>query len=169
MENGVYILDNDSLEHIWPGAEVMNLSVTQTATATKFAVEDGTTRSDHVVQNPIEISITILLVDDISQAFEEILDTYESTRLVTILTRTAVYTDLLVVAIPQTQKSDALDASEVEVKLSQWREVVPEYGALSPKKVAKKNQASTMNNGTQATTEPPLEKKASILYKHFYG
>lgn len=164
MKNGVYILDNDSLEHIWPGAEVMSLSVTQTATATKFAVEDGTTRSDHVVQNPIEISITILLVDDISQAFEEILDTYESNSLVTIQTRTAVYTDLLVVAIPQNQKSDALDAAEISVKLAQWREVVPEYGALSPKKVAKKKQASTINNGTQATTEPPPEKKESLLF-----
>lgn len=163
MKNGVYILDNDSLEHIWPGAEVMSLSVTQIATATKFAVEDGTTRSDHVVQNPIEISLTIMLVDDISQAFEEILDTYERNGLVTIQTRTAVYTDLLVVAIPQAQKSDALDASEVSVKLSQWREVVPEYGALSPKKVAKKKQASTINNGTQATAELPIEKKASIL------
>lgn len=161
-------MNNDDLSERLAGAQIMNLTINESATATKYAVEDGTTKSDHVFENLTEVNISVLIVDDIAKAFEEMRDIYKTRALVTIQTRTAVYKNLLLTAIPQTQKKGTLESSEVELSFIEWKEVKPEYGELSPQKVSKKPQASKVKKGTTPTTETPPEKKKSVLHSLIY-
>ena len=163
MINRVEILDNESLQPIWVGSDIMDVQVQETSTVTKYAVEDGTNRNDHIIYNPTEITMRFTLAGDVSQFFNAIKQTYTSRDLVAVQTRTDVYSDMIVTEIPQEQAGDAVDAVTLDVRLSEWREVTPEYGELTQSIVANPDQSSTVDRGSQATSDAPTAKKQSVL------
>lgn len=163
----VEILDNETLQPIWVGSDIMDVSVKETSTPTKYAVEDGTNRNDHIIYNPTEIGMRFTIAGDVSQLFNAIKQTYTERALVTVQTRTDVYADMIVTGIPQEQSGAAMDAVMLDISLSEWREVVPEYGELTQAKVAKPEQSSTVKRGSQATTETPPAKKQSVIRSIF--
>lgn len=167
MINRVEILDNETLQPIWVGSDIMDVQVQETSTVTKYKVEDGTNRNDHIVHNPTEIMMRFTLAGEVSQLFNAIKQTYTERALVTVQTRTDVYADMIVTEIPQEQSGAAMDAVVLDVRLSEWREVVPEYGELTQARVARPEQSSTVKRGSQATTETPPEKKQSVLRSIF--
>lgn len=167
MINRVEILDNETLQPIWAGSDIMDVQVQETSTVTKYKVEDGTNRNDHIVHNPTEIMMRFTLAGEVSQLFNAIKQTYTERTLVTVQTRTDVYADMIVTEIPQEQSGSAMDAVTLDIRLSEWREVVPEYGELTRAKVAKPEQSSTVKRGSQATTETPPAKKQSVLRSIF--
>lgn len=163
MINRVEILDNETLQPIWVGSDIMDVSVKETSTPTKYAVEDGTNRNDHIIYNPTEIGMRFTLAGDVSQLFNAIKQTYTERALVTVQTRTEVYADMIVTGIPQEQSGAAMDAVMLDISLSEWREVVPEYGELTQARVAKPEQSSTVKRGSQATSETPDAKQESVM------
>ena len=167
MINRVEILDNETLQPIWVGSDIMDVSVKETSTPTKYAVEDGTNRNDHIIYNPTEIGMRFTIAGDVSQLFNAIKQTYTERALVTVQTRTDVYADMIVTGIPQEQSGAAMDAVMLDISFSEWREVVPEYGELTQAKVAKPEQSSTVKRGSQATSETPDAKKQSVLRSIF--
>lgn len=163
----VIILDNDSLEELWADSDIMSVSVSETSKATRYAVEDGTNRNDHVIKNPVEISISMILAGKIAQLFQLLKQTYLEHKLVTVQTKTDVYTNMLVEEIPHEQDTGMTDGVTVSVKMVEWQEVTPEYGELTPKKVAQPRQSDTVKRGSQATSEAPPEKRKSVLRSMF--
>ena len=167
MINRVEILDNETLQPLWLGSDIMDVQVQETSTPTKYKVEDGTNRNDHIIYNQTEIMMRFTLAGEVSQLFNAIKQTYTNRDLVTVQTRTDVYADMIVTEIPQEQTGAATDAVTLDIRLSEWREVVPEYGELTQAKVAKPEQSSTVRRGSQATTETPPAKKQSVLRSIF--
>ena len=163
----VEILDNETLQPLWLGSDIMDVQVQETSTVTKYKVEDGTNRNDHIVHNPTEIMMRFTLAGEVSQLFNAIKQTYTERALVTVQTRTDVYADMIVTDIPQEQTGAAMDAVTLDVRMSEWREVVPEHGELTQAKVAKPEQSSTVKRGSQATSETPPAKKQSVLRSIF--
>ena len=167
MINRVEILDNETLQPMWSGSDIMDVQVQETSTVTKYKVEDGTNRNDHIIYNPTEISMRFTLSGEVSQLFNAIKQTYTNRDLVTVQTRTDVYADMIVTEIPQDQTGAATDAVTLDIRLAEWREVVPEYGELTQARVAKPEQSSTVKRGSQATSEASQEKKQSVLRSIF--
>lgn len=167
MLNRVEILDNEKLQPLWTGSDIMDVQVLETSTVTKYKVEDGTNRNDHIVHNPTEILMRFTLAGEASQLFNDIKQTYTERTLVTVQTRTDVYSDMIVTEIPQEQTGAAMDAVMLDIRLSEWRAVVPEYGELTQARVAKPEQSSTVKRGSQATSETPPAKKQSVLRSIF--
>lgn len=163
----VIILDNDTLQELWVGSDIMRVSVHETSKATRYTVEDGTSRNDHVIQNPIEIEISMVLAGEVARLFQLLKQTYLERNLVTIQTKTDVYTNMLVEEIPHEQDSGMTDGVTVNVRMVEWREVAPEYGELTINKVANPNQSDTVNRGSQATSEASPEKRQSVLRSIF--
>ena len=159
----VEILNNDSLQPIWAGASPMQVSVRETSKATRFAVEDGSVRNDHVVRNATEIGIKMMLAGDVTNLFEALRTTYQQRDLVTIQTKTAVYTNMLVEEMPHEQDPGMSDAVAVDIWFVEWQEVKPETGAA----MTKPKQKNTQQRGTQATKETPPEKRQSVLRSIF--
>ena len=167
MISRVEILDNETLQPLWTGSDIMDVQVQETSTVTKYKVEDGTNRNDHIVHNPTEIMMRFTLAGEVSQLFNAIKQTYTERALVTVQTRTDVYADMIVTEIPQEQAGAAMDAVMLDVRLSEWLEVVPEYGELTQARVANPEQSSTVKRGSQATSETPPAKQQSVLRSIF--
>lgn len=166
----VAILDSESFEQLFTAAQPMRVSVRDTKRATKFEVEDGTTRSDHVVQDQIEISIDLLLEDEGARdAYQQIKQAKNDNRLVIVQTKVDSYESMLITEIPHDETVELGNAISMPMRLVEWRTVTPQYGALPPSKVKNKKQASTSKGGQKQTTEAdaPTQRKASVLYGIF--
>ena len=163
----VIILDNDTLQELWTGSDIMRVSVNESSKATRYAVEDGTSRNDHVIQNPTEIAISMVLAGEVARLFQLLKQTYLERKLVTIQTKTDVYANMLVEEIPHEQDAGMTDGVTVDVRFVEWREVVPEYGELTMNRVANPNQSDTVKRGSQATSEASPEKRQSVLRSAF--
>lgn len=166
----VAILDAESFEPLFTAAQPMRVSVRDTKRATKFEVEDGTTRSDHVVQDQIEISIDLILEDDFARdAYQQIKQAKNDNRLLIVQTKVDSYESMLITEIPHDETVELGGAISMPMRLVEWRTVTPQYGALPPSKVKNKKQASTSKGGQKQTTEAdaPTTRKASVLYGVF--
>lgn len=166
----VAILDGETFEQLFTAAQPMRVSVRDTKRATKFEVEDGTTRSDHVVQDQIEIAIDLILEDETARdAYQQIKQAKFDNRLVIVQTKVDSYSSMLIAEIPHDETTDLGGAISMPMRLVEWRTVQPQYGALPPSKVKNKKQASTSKGGQKQTTEAdaPTTRKASVLYGIF--
>ena len=169
----VAILEDESLNQLFTASQPMRVSVREDGKLTQFPVEDGTTRSDHFVRQPIQITVDFLLTDDTRNAFSELRAAFAEKRILTVQTKVSVYFSLIITAIPHDETPENGSTIAVPVVLQEWRTVQPEYGELPPKKVVQKKQASTVTRGQQQTTETPAPtqakvKKQSLLYRALF-
>lgn len=161
----VAILDSDSLQVLFASAAPMRVAVRETKRATKFAVEDGTERSDHVVRELTEIQIDFLVADDTRNQFESLRQAFDQNKLLTVQTKVRSYESMLIVEMPHDETPELGMAINVPIRMQEWVEVRPEFGTLPPEKVANKSQSSTVKRGQQTTKEadPETERKGSVL------
>lgn len=161
----VAILDAESLQVLFASAEPMRVSVRESKRATKFAVEDGTERSDHVVRELTEIQIEFLLADDTRNQFESLRQAFDQNKLVTVQTKVRSYENMLILDMPHDETPELGTAVNVPVRMQEWVEVKPAFGELPPAKVEKKSQSSTVKRGQQTSEESgaSTERKGSVL------
>ena len=166
----VAILDNDNLQQLFTATSPMRVSVRESKKATQFAVEDGTTRSDHVTTDAVEISIDLFISDELSRnGYEEIRQAWRDNRLVTVQTKISSYPDMLILEIPLDETPEAGGSIMMPIRMQEWRTYEPQFGALPPQKVKRKEQSSTVAAGQKQTsntgsTEPATGRRASVLY-----
>ena len=80
MINRVEILDNETLQPCGRAATLWTCKVQETSTVTKYKVEDGTNRNDHIFTIPTEIMMRFTLAGEVSQLFNAIKQTYTRAR-----------------------------------------------------------------------------------------
>ncbi len=149
----VTVLDTESFETLFASAHPMRVAVRETKRATKFAVEDGSERSDHVVRELTEIQIDFLLVDDTRNQFESLRQAFDQNKLLTVQTKVKSYESMLIVGMPHDETPELGMAVNVPIRMQEWIEVKPEFGTLPPAKVENKGQSSTVKRGQQTTEE----------------
>ncbi len=165
----VAILDNDTLMPIFESAHPMRVSARREKKATKFAVEDGTDRSDHVVKELAEVAIDFLVADDIRNAYQGLLQYWDQNKLVTVQTKVGSLENMLILAIPHDETVDLGSSISMPIRLQEWVEVKPETGDLPPKTVSNKNQSSTVKRGQVKGSEAdaPTKQKGSVMSEWF--
>lgn len=166
----VCILDGEDFQQLFVAAQPMRMTVREIKRPTKFVVEDGSTRSDHVVTDAVEISIDLILQDgDARNGYEEIRQAWRDNRLVTVQGKVGSYSSMLIAEIPHDESPEFGMGISMPIRLVEWRAVKPEYGDLPPSKVKSKKQASTAKGGQKQTTEAsqPTKTKASVAYRIF--
>lgn len=164
----VAILDNDSLEPIFQASTPMRVSANPSKMVTQYQVEDGSTRNDHVVDNPLEMNIDIMLTEDKRSEYAALEQAFTELRLVIVQTTISSYRNMLIEAMPHDETTDLGQNVLANIRLLEWREITPSYGDLPPSKVSNKNQSSTVNGGTrQPTQSAQTPKKQSVLFGIF--
>lgn len=154
----VLILDNETLTPIWDSQNPMKVAVRESKRVTSFTVEDGTVRNDHIVDDPVEIEIQFILTNELQSQFSELQQTFNDRQLVTIQTKSAVYSSMVVNEVPQEQDNERADAITVNVRFSQWREIAPEFGTLTMQDADRAEQSDTVNRGSQSTRGSVLSR-----------
>lgn len=159
----VVILDNETLDVLFDTIHPMRLSVKESKRATKFAVEDGTERSDHVVRELTEITMDIMITDEVRNTFANLRQAYLSNTLVTVQTKVHSYENMLIVDFPHDETTTFGDAVGVFVRFQEYVSVQPEYGDLPPRRVANPAQSDTVQRGEVTTEEVPEDRRKSVV------
>lgn len=166
----VCILDGETFQQLFVAAQPMRMTVREAKRATKFVVEDGSTRSDHVVVEAVEISIDLVLEDqDARNGYEQIRQAWRDNKLVTVQGKVGSYKSMLITEIPHDEAPEYGMGIAMPIRLVEWRSVKPQYGTLPPSKVKNKKQSSTAKGGQKQTTEAndPTRRRASVAYQVF--
>lgn len=166
----VAILDNDSLVVLFDSIHPMRLAISESKRATKYAVEDGTERSDHVVTGLIEIQLDLIITDEVRNTFENVRQAFLDNTLVTIQTKVTSYENMLILDCSHDEIVDLGDAVNIAMRLQQWQSVEPEFGELPQRQVENPAQSSTTRRGQQSTSSVETEeseRRQSILFGLF--
>ena len=160
----VALLDNETLAPVFESAHPMRVSIMQEKTPTKFAVEDGSDRSDHVVTKLTEAAIDFALTEEVKDAYEALRQYWVQNRLLTVQTKAGSLENMIIVAFPHDETPELGLGVAVPLRLQEWVEVKPETGELPASKVADAKQSSTVRRGQVTGEEQPPERKGSIMY-----
>jgi len=166
----VCILDNENFQQLFATASPMRMSVREAKTATKYQVEDGSTRSDHVVVQQVEISIDFIIEDEFARdCYQQIRQAWNDNRLVSVQGKVSSYPNMLITEMPHDESPEYGMGIAMPIRLVEWRSVEPQYAGLPPSKVKSPKQASTAKKGQKQATESdePTTRKASIAYRIF--
>jgi hypothetical protein len=169
MNDEVAILDQETFDVLFAGANIMGLDVSDEKKYTQFQVEDGSSRSDHSIKLPILINATMMIGDDTRVIFERLRQAYLDDRLLVIQTRTASYESMLIEAIPHSETIDNLLGISISIRFVEWRTVAPVYGAMPLGTTKEPKQSSTIPRGQQQTADASgasgeaSRRKGSIL------
>lgn len=123
----------------------MHVIVEEHRRLTAFPVEDGSNRSDHVVEEPIQITIDFLVQDDIVNQLQSIKTAWRDNKLFTVMTRGDMYKDMFLVAMPHDEPSNMIGIG-LNLIFQEFKTVYPEYGEV-PIRVAQPKQSDTKQRG----------------------
>ncbi|WP_418187320.1 phage baseplate protein [Aliarcobacter lanthieri] len=149
----IKFFDNDTKEEIFKSTNILTLDAKLNKQATKYQVEDGTERNNHIIEKAKEIDMSIVLtkVDESENiaSFLELLDYFNNDKLVTVQTKMNIYNNMLIEAIPHNESKDIFYGCTISMHLTEWREVKPEYGELKQEQVKDKKHSDTQKTGRQ--------------------
>lgn len=164
-QDAIAILDAENFAQLFPLASPMQVVVRELSKVLGFTAEDGAEKSDHIVYLPVEVEIPFLLTEDMRNVYAAFKQAWKTQQTLVVQTKVDTYSGLIIYEMPHDETSDFGNSVQMTVKLRVFETITPEYGALPPRKVANKSQASTVKKGQVQTTETtaPTKRKASVL------
>lgn len=162
----------DGFAQVFSAARPVKLTVREVAKVMEHPVEDGSTVTDFRVIQPVEIDLSLAVVGDgYRDIYAEIKQLFLASTLLTVQTRTASYSDMLISDMPHEEGVSPANGIIIALKLREVKLVKAEYGTFPPSAVANKSQSSTVDRGQQSgtTASPSQSSSGSILYQSFKG
>ena len=150
----VAVFDQD-FNRVFPNAKAIKAVVKEEAKVMEHPLENGATIVDHRIILPVEIELSVILqFADYQDTYNQIKQFYLNGTLLVVQTKSGVYHNQLIAAMPHEENPDMFDALAIALKLQQAQ------FATTTNSFANKNpsQASTVNRGNQQPkTTPPLD------------
>src|SRR5574344_633052 len=100
MMDLVTVLDADSLNPLFDGAQPMRVTVRESSKLTSWPVEDGTQRTDHRVLDPVEIDLGMLITEADKNLFESLRQTFIEGRSLVVQTQVRSYPAMMIFEMP---------------------------------------------------------------------
>lgn len=163
---GVFTQD---FKQVFPLARPIKAVVKEEAKLMEHPLETGATTTDHRIIRPVEIEIS-LIID--SQAYlgiyEQIKQLYRNATLLVVQTKSGVYANQLIAALPHEENPDTFDVltmaiSFKEVQFASTKSVA----ANNVKTVKNARNSDTVDRGTQqaSAATAPQESAASQAFR----
>lgn len=166
-QDDVGVFDS-SFNQLFPGARPIRAIIKETSDIMKHPIETGATISDHVVIQPTEIELSLILDPETFQ------DTYQSAKaawkaleLLSVQTKADTYTNMLIYDMPHDETPDMFDTIPLAIKLREADLVDAQYAQLPKSKVRKTSNSSTVKTGQK--TAAPTQPQSSAAYDLIFG
>ena len=123
-------------------------------------VEDGTVITDHMVVQPVEIDLSMTLTPaTFRETYREIKDLFLAGRILTVITKTDTYANMLIQGLPHEEAPEMFDTVTLDLKLKEVTVVRAEFEAVYKAKAPA--QSPTENRGEVQ----PQEAKGSWIHQ----
>jgi len=143
---GIYTPD---FQQVFSSARPLKAVVRPETKLMEHPVETGATTTDFIIWKPIEIELSLLLLPGTYRdVYQTITQLYLSAKLLIVQTKTAVYQNQIIAAIPHEENPDVFDAVTLALKLREIQFANTLVGStnMAPRKPADSN---TVDRGTQ--------------------
>lgn len=170
----IAILDSQSGRQLFELARPMAATVFEVASLMEHPLENGAKIADHIVFEPIEIEMPLVLTgDQLRPVFSTLRQTFRAGTILTVQTRTDNYSNMVLMEVPHDETAEMSDGVTIGVRFREAMFVQAAYGGLAPKQVKRPSKASTVQKGNQqtqpasgpATAQAGAEYKGSTLYR----
>lgn len=164
----VAVFDAD-FNQVFSTARPIKAMVNEESKVMMHPLEDGATIADHQVFLGTTIELSMMLSKyDYRSVYQQIKQIYRASTILTVQTRTDSYTNMIIQKMPHDEDPELFDVIALAVRLEEAQFITPQYGSLPPSKVANAGDSSTVNKGSQQTSET-TDPAPSILYGIFKG
>lgn len=152
---------DQNFQQVFPTASTIKLAVTKDKKVMEHPVETGVVITDHVIINPVEIELALILKpSDYRSVYQQIEQLFKASTLLTVQSKAASYQNLLISAMPSDEDADMFDAIAVALRLHQVQYVTAQFGTLPASKVKNKSNASTIGKGGVQTKDATQNSSA---------
>jgi hypothetical protein len=160
---------DDNLNQLFADARSIRATVTERSKIMEHPVESGATISDHVVDHPTEIELSVVLTPaTYPDTYQQIKTTWLAKTTVTVVTKTDTYDNQLIFEIPHDETPEMFNTVAVAIKLRQVIMVDAQYAQLPASSVKKSSNASTVKTG-QKNPAPATPSQNSAAYDLIFG
>lgn len=160
VKNIVVYNQKDNKE-VFTTAQYIDGSVTDDLKMMEHPLENGAMIVDHIVDDPKQSTIKMLIDDDDTEALNEILELYRERTPLIIKIKNELYNNLCISSKTIRAEVEYYDKSVYELSFKEVIEAQTVYVKMSVPQVAQKKNASTVKTGQKQPQKP----KQSILAK----
>lgn len=146
--DAVAVFDTN-FNQLFQNARPIKASVRQNARAMEHPLESGQIITDYRVILPIEIEMSVIVMNQFYQStYQEILNAFLNSTLLTVQTKTATYQNMIIAEMPHEESPELFDALPMGLRFKQVR-VVTQDSTFAP---ADQTQTTTQTLGEQNPT-----------------
>lgn len=139
-------------QQVFPKARIMKPIVKESAKGMEHPVESGTVKTDHVVINPVEIELPVIVrAPDLEDTYQTIKQYFLKSTTVMIQTKTSLYEDMYITDMPHEEDPDMFDAVAIAISFKQILVATTEITKIVPKDPV---NIPTVNRGVQSPVAP---------------
>ena len=159
----ITIYEQEKNEQILTGLQFLDGSAQIDKKLMEHPKEDGTLITDHIVNEPTQVSLQVLLADDDSTGLNELKDLYENSTPVIIKIKNELHTNLVMSGKPMKADRDHYNYTVYDLAFKEVQEAVTLYVKMTVPQVKKKAAASKVNTGHKnISTAASIKKKLGL-------
>jgi hypothetical protein len=158
---------DQNYNQLFRNARAIKAVVKEQSKVMEHPVESGAVITDHRIILPIEIDLSLILSSaDYQDVYGSIKQYYLNATLLIVQTRSGIYTNQLISALPHEEDPTMFDALTVALSLKEVFMVTAQYA--TPRHASNTN---TVNRGTQQPTPPmPMQVTAATSgFERLFG
>lgn len=160
---------DSSFNQLFADAIAIRAMVSEKSKIMEHPVESGVTITDHVVIQPTEIEMSVVLTPlTYRDTYTQIKTVWQAFGLVSVQTKTGTYPNMLIYEIPHDEVPEMFDTVAVAIKLREVILVEAQYAQLPQKNVRKPKNASTVRTG-QKDGKPATPTQSSAAFDLIFG
>jgi hypothetical protein len=148
-----------NFNQVFTKARILKPVVKPSAKGMEHPLESGKTVTDHVIIEPLQLDLTMIITGfDLSNTYEEIFNYFHNFTLFTVQTKTTNYSNLYILEMPHEESPDQFDAVSIVLSFKQALIATSGTSTIVPKNPI---DSDTINRGTQ--TPLPNDSQSTIL------
>jgi len=161
----VAVFDAD-FNQVFPDAAPMSASINQTATFFKHPLEDSRQRTDHIIFNPVEAVLTVVLTGaEYRQVYQQIKQIYNTQTALVFRTKVDTFENMYLQGMPHDETPENYDSVVVSLSLQETQ-----FGTtVVTFQPANTEDTDTVDRGQQEPGEPTesQQQQGSTLFRIF--
>ena len=152
----IKVYDQETNDQIFGNVQYIDASVTDDKKMMEHPIEDGSMIIDHIVNDPKQVSMQLLISDDDYSSLNELLDYYYTSSPVVIKVKNEVFTDLVMSSKPLKVDTNYYDKTTYDLTFKEVQVAVTQYVKMSVPKVKNKKNASKVKVGRKQSNNSAL-------------
>lgn len=161
----IAVYDQSEKQQILTGLQFLDGSVQDDKKLMEHPKEDGTMVVDHVIDDPIQVTLQVLISDDDSSSLNELQDLYKNSTPVIIKLKNELHSNLVMSSKPMKADNAHYNKTVYDLTFKEIQEAVTLYVKMTVPQVKNKKNASKVNTGhkqANTSTAASLKKKLGL-------